>query len=164
MVALASELLQIGGLAKDAAAAKAVISMALDSGTGAERFQRMVAALGGPDDLIEAPDRHLPEAACKVAACPETAGTVAAIDVRAVGLAVLSLGGGRRRPDDEIDHSVGLTEIAGLGEAVGPERPLATVHARTEDQGKAAARQLRAAFALGEGGAATPTIHARIDG
>ena len=163
VVALASELLQIGGLSKGPATAEATIAAALDSGAAAERFQRMVAALGGPGDLIEAPDRHLPEAACEITAYPETAGIVAAIDVRAVGLAVLSLGGGRRHVDDPIDHSVGLTEIVGLGEAVGPDRPLAIVHARTEDEGKAAARQLRAAFALGEGPAKAPTIYARIE-
>ena len=62
VTALAAELLQIGGLAKDAAEAEAAIANALDSGGAAERFQRMVTALGGPGDLVEAPDRHLPRA------------------------------------------------------------------------------------------------------
>ncbi|MDJ0983194.1 MAG: thymidine phosphorylase [Kiloniellales bacterium] len=163
VVALASELLQIGGLAEGPAAAEAAIAAVLDGGAAAERFQGMVAALGGPGDLVEAPKRHLPEAACQVAAYPEAAGTVTAIDVRAVGLAVLSLGGGRRRADEAIDHSVGLTEVAGLGEVVGPDRPLAIVHARAEDQAEAAAHLLHAAFALGEGPAEAPTVYARIE-
>ena len=163
VVALAAELLQIGGLAEDAATAEAAISAALVGGAAAERFQRMVAALGGPGDLIEAPARRLPEAAFRVAAYPETAGAVAAIDVRAVGLAILSLGGGRRRADGAIDHGVGLTEIAGLGEAVGPERPLAMVHARSEDEAQAAANALRRGFSLGDHGPpSTTTLHARI--
>ena len=162
VVALASELLQIGGLAEGPVAAEAAIAAAMDGGLAAERFQRMVAALGGPGDLVDASGRHLPEATCQVAAYPETAGMVTAIDVRAVGLAVLSLGGGRRRADDAIDHSVGLTEIAGLGETVGPELPLAIVHARNEELGKEAARQLQTAFVVGDGGAAVSSIHARI--
>ncbi len=163
VVALAAELLQIGGLAEDAAAAEAAIADALDGGAAAERFQRMVASLGGPGDLIEAPARHLPAAACQIAAYPETAGRVAAIDVRAVGLAVLGLGGGRRRADEAIDHGVGLTEIATLGEAVGPERPLALIHAAKESDAEATQVRLREAFRIGA--APSPvsrTVHQRI--
>ena len=52
---------------------------------------------------------------------PGAPGVVAGIDVRAVGLAVIDLGGGRRREDDAIDHAVGLTEVAAPGERVGPQ-------------------------------------------
>ena len=72
------------------------------------------------------------------------------IDVREVGVAVLELGGGRRREDDGVDHAVGLTDVAGLGEEVGPGgRPLAVVHARDEAAAERAAARLRAAFAVG---------------
>ena len=73
------------------------------------------------------------------------AGTVAAMDVRAVGMAVVGLGGGRARETDPVDHSVGFTEVAALGERVGPgERPLAIVHARDEASAEQAADALRA--------------------
>ena len=50
--------------------------------------------------------------------------------VREVGVAVLELGGGRLREDQGIDHAVGLVDVAGLGEEVGPGgQPLAVVHA-----------------------------------
>ncbi len=51
-----------------------------------------------------------------------------------------------------MDHSVGFTEVAALGERVGPgERPLAVVHARDEAGAEQAADALRAAFELGDG-------------
>jgi thymidine phosphorylase len=82
---------------------------------------------------------------------PLETGIVGSIDVRAVGLAVIGLGGGRARETDLVDHAVGLTEIAGLGERVGPgERPLALVHARSEDDAARAGEAVRAAFSLGE--------------
>ncbi len=57
------------------------------------------------------------------------------IDLRKLGVAVLELGGGRRREDDSVDHAVGITEVAALAEAVEPEsRPLAVVHARTDSR------------------------------
>ena len=74
-----------------------------------------------------------------------------AIAVRDLGVAVLELGGGRRREDEPIDHAVGLVDVAGLGEEVGPGgRPLAVVHARDAAAAERAAAQVRAAFAVGD--------------
>ncbi len=146
VMALARELLLLGGLAEDEVEADQARQDALDTGAAAEAFQRMVAGLGGPADLLEAPQRHLPQAACQVPAVPERAGFVAAIDVRALGVAVLALGGGRARADQDIDYAVGLSEVAGIGEEVGPARPLALVHARSEADAEAAVAQLTQAF------------------
>ena len=81
---------------------------------------------------------------------PETKGFVVGIDVRAVGLAVVELGGGRARAADAIDPAVGLTELAPIGAEVGPDAPLARVHARNADKAEAAARRLRAAYRLAD--------------
>jgi thymidine phosphorylase len=111
----------------------------------------MVSALGGPADLLERPDAHLPRAAVVREAHAERDGVVAGIDVRAVGLAVIDLGGGRRREDDAIDHAVGLTDVAAPGERVGPgTRPLAVVHARSDEDADRAALALREAFRVGD--------------
>jgi thymidine phosphorylase len=80
-----------------------------------------------------------------------SSGHVNAVDVRAVGIAIVNLGGGRAREDDRVDHSVGLTEVAALGERVEPGgRPLALVHARDEDTARLAMDALRAAYSLGD--------------
>jgi thymidine phosphorylase len=88
---------------------------------------------------------------------PASPGAVHAVDVREVGVAVLELGGGRRREDDAIDYAVGLTEVAGLGEEVGPGgRPLAVVHARDESAARRAGERLKAAFEVGNAPASPP--------
>ncbi|CAB4853484.1 unannotated protein [freshwater metagenome] len=79
---------------------------------------------------------------------PERAGTVQRIDTRAVGMVVVALGGGRSRPQDAVDHAVGLTWLAGLGDHVGPDRPLGIVHARNDAQVQQATQLLRAAYHL----------------
>ena len=150
-LALSAELLTLGGVHPDLADARAAAQHALDSGAAAERFGAMVAELGGPSQLVDAPDRFLAPAPVVVPVWPREAGTVAAIDVRAIGIAIVTLGGGRARETDRVDHSVGLTEVTALGDRVGPgERPLATVHARDHDGALAAAEALRAAYTLGE--------------
>jgi thymidine phosphorylase len=164
-IALAAELLVLGRLALDPRSATARAEQVLASGKAAEHFARMVAALGGPKDLVEAPSRHLPAATTVVSAPPSRAGYVAAIDVRQVGLVVLALGGGRRRPDDAIDPAVGLTQIAAIGERVGPERPLALIHARSSVAADTAHKALLAAFQVGDAPPAPgPVVWAHVKG
>ena len=141
-LALAAELLVLGGVVAEQDAAPRV-ERALDSGAAAERFARMVAALGGPKDLLEQPERHLPEAPVRQPVHLEQAGIVGAIDARALGLAVAGLGGGRRRATDTIDPRVGLAEVRGIGEPVGPDAPFAVVHAATERDAAGAMEMLR---------------------
>ena len=150
-LALAASLLAQGGLAEDAEAGHAAAERALESGAAAERFAAMAAALGAPADLLDAPQRHLAAAPVTRAAVPGRAGVVTAMDCRAVGLVVTGLGGNRRREDDVIDPSVGLTAIAPVGAEVGPDRPLAVVHAASEAAAEAAAAALRAAVTVGDG-------------
>ena len=162
-LALAAALLVQGGLAADEDAARAAAEKALDSGAAAERFARMAAALGAAADLVERPDEHLPRAPVRVPVAPERPGQVTGMDCRAVGLVVTGLGGNRRREDDAIDPAVGLADVAPVGAAVGPERPLAVVHARDDTGAEEAARALRAAVRVGEHAApATPVVAGRI--
>jgi len=111
----------------------------------------MVAELGGPAGLLEDPDRYLPRAPVVRACEPLQSGIVTAVDGRALGVAIVNLGGGRARETDIVDHGVGLTEVAAIGERVGPgERPLALVHAQDDDSAERAAQTLRAAYVLGD--------------
>ncbi len=145
-LALAAELLALAG---DAADARARVERALDSGAAAERFGRMVSALGGPGDLLERrPARYLPAAPVRRPVDLAAGGFVAAIDVRALGLAVVTLGGGRQRPTDPIDHAVGLTEVRGVGEPVGRDQPFAVVHARSDAAAAAAIARIQSAVVV----------------
>ena len=165
VLALAGEMLVIGGLAQDRGAGQAMARTALDDGRAAAAFQRMVAALGGPSDFIERPGAHLPAARLCVACTPEAPGIVRAMDTRAVGVAVVALGGGRRRADDAIDHAVGLTHMCSPGERVDGERPLAIVHGADEASAEAACRALLAAIEIGDDApAAAPVVVERVHG
>lgn len=145
-LALSAELLVIGGRAADARNGRRLAERALESGRAAEHFQRMVVGLGGPSDILDHPESHLAMAPVIKPCLPELAGQVLVMDTRAIGMAVVALGGGRTRPTDGIDHRVGLTDIVGLGEEIGPDRPLAMVHAATEEDAEAAMKVLRRAM------------------
>jgi thymidine phosphorylase len=164
VLALGAEALVLGDLAADEAEGRAKIDEAFASGRAAETFGRMVSALGGPADLVEARETYFEVAPVLRPVAAGQRGFVAAIDALAVGLAVVDLGGGRLRAVDSIDHAVGFTRLAGVGAPVGgDDAPLAMVHARNPAAATRAAKALRAAYTVGdEAPAAGPVVIERV--
>jgi thymidine phosphorylase len=157
-VALGGEVLALAGLAADPADGEGRIAQALESGAAAEVFGRMVAAQGGPADFVERwPDR-LPSAPVMVEVPALEDGFVTRIDAAALGNVVVHLGGGRLREGDKLNLSVGLSDLAGIGEETGAGVPLAMVHAATEAAAEAAIRAVQAAYLIGEAAPEEPPL------
>jgi thymidine phosphorylase len=98
-MALCVEMLVSGKLAKDDAEARRQLQAVLDNGKAAEIFGRMVAAQKGPTDFVENYDKYLATATLSKAVYADTEGFIAQMDTRALGMAVVSMGGGVvRRP------------------------------------------------------------------
>jgi thymidine phosphorylase len=162
-MALCAEMLVISGVEPSEEAARARLQAALDSGEAASRFARMVTALGGPADLLENPDKHLESAPLVVPVPAPRAGFVTQVDCRALGIAVVGLGGGRTRPSDPIDFAVGLTDLVELGDQLQAGQPLALVHARTPAAAERAVREVQQAYVLGDARPApNPVIYRTI--
>ena len=157
-MALGGEALALGGLAADPADGAGRIEQALESGAAAEWFGRMVAAQGGPADFVERwPDR-LPAAKVIREVPSPGAGFVQTIDGQMLGLAVVGLGGGRQREGDKVNPSVGLSELAGIGEDIGAGEPLCMVHAPTEALADQAVAAVQAAYLMGAAAPADPDL------
>ncbi|OEC65508.1 hypothetical protein A9G49_09220 [Aeromonas sp. ANP5] len=122
------------GLASDERDARAKLQAVLDNGKAAEIFGRMVTGLGGPADFMERYDAYLPKAAIVRPVFAANSGFVTAMDTRELGLAVVAMGGGRRAAGDKLDYAVGLTDFIRLGQSVDADKPIAMIHAQTEDQ------------------------------
>ncbi|TLP46012.1 thymidine phosphorylase [Cohaesibacter sp. CAU 1516] len=162
-VALCTEMLLITGLAADRAEGTAKIEEAFRSGAAAEKFSQMVTALGGPADFIDNMEDHLKLAPLVADIHADGEGFVSAIDTRQVGIAVVELGGGRVRAADAIDHSVGLDNLAGLGDKIDAHRPIARVYANSQDQIDAAAARIKGAYRLGDAPVESGTVYQIID-
>jgi len=162
--ALAAEMLLAGGLFAVRDEALSALDESLRSGRAAERFQFMVSALGGPNDLLERYREILPRTPVVVDAAPAEPGFIAEMDVYQVGMAVVELGGGRTRSDQDIDLAVGLENVAGIGERVDDHRPIARIHARTREAAERAAARLTGAIRLSDTPAqARPAIHRAVN-
>jgi thymidine phosphorylase len=128
-MALGVELLASSGRFQDKVAGFAQLERSLRNGSAAEIFQKMVAALGGPPDLLLRPIAYLAAAPMVVDVKAREDGVVAGFNARALGLAVVELGGGRQRASDTINPAVGFTDIAAIGAKVKRGDLLARVHA-----------------------------------
>ena len=145
---LGGVLLANAGLADDIQAGTDAMVASIRDGRAAERFGRMVAAMGGPVRFVEDWSRFLPEANVIREVTARADGYVTAIDGEALGMAVVHLGGGRVVETDQIDPSVGLAQVVRLGAEVRKGQPLAVVHAARPDAADRAAMAVRSAITL----------------
>ncbi len=150
VVALGAEMLLLGKLATSLSEARVKIETALESGAAAERFQRMIAALGGPSDILTRPDKILPEASVIRPLRAMQSGFISAMETREIGMSLVVLGGARTRPQDAIDHAVGLSDIMPVGSRVTKGDRLALIHARDEASAEHALRRLSDAIRISD--------------
>lgn len=147
-LALSAEMLQLGHLADSRQQALDKLNRALESGAAAERFARMVSALGGPTDFVENYSNYLDQAEVIRPFYASQAGVVTQMNTYAIGMAVVELGGGRQRAEDVIDYAVGFDQFVQLGQPVDQHTPVAVIHARSEEDWQQAAQRLGNALTI----------------
>lgn len=158
-MALASEMLILAKLADDQDQAMAILNAALEDGSAAACFGKMVEALGGPSDFMQNYDAYLPKAQIIRPVYSDVFGNLNAMDTQAIGMAVVKMGGGRSKPSDTLDYAVGFSDFARLGDNIDASTPLAVIHAQTEEQWQQAAQALKAAVEINDADyQATPAV------
>jgi len=163
VLAFAAEMLVKSGIATSPDEAQGMARRALSSGKAAEVFGRMVSMLGGPADLVENPDKYLARAPVEKPVLAGRPGWLSACDARGIGVSVIDLGGGRRHPQDRIDHRVGFSGLLPLGTRVEAGEPIAVVHAADEAAAEKAAGAIAAHYRITEDKPQqSPVISARI--
>ena len=158
VLAFAVEMLVQSGIAAGSTEAEGRARDAIASGKAADVFGRMVHGLGGPADLLENPDRYLTAAPVQKPVLASFDGWLGACDARAIGMSVIDLGGGRRHPQDKIDHRVGFSDILPLGTKVSRGDRIATVHAADEVTADKAIADFATNYRIAEAGPALPPV------
>jgi pyrimidine-nucleoside phosphorylase len=140
-MALGAEMLLVAGLAKSAADARRQLDQTITSGRAFERFVQIVQAQGGDPATVEHPGRLPVAPVIEMFEAPAN-GVLATIEPRAVGRAIVALGGGRAMMEDKVDPAVGFVLLAAAGDRVTRGQPVVEIHARTP----AAAAEARTAL------------------
>ena len=137
---LSAEMLVVTGIETDRDVALRRCDEAVTSGRAAEVFAAMCASLGGPNDFMEKCDDYLAKA--PIVLPVHANGFLSRVNTRAVGNAIIELGGGRRKVGEKLDLSVGLSDVAPLGTRLDADTPLALIHAASADDAANAKRLL----------------------
>ncbi|MBI4954948.1 MAG: thymidine phosphorylase [Myxococcales bacterium] len=154
---LAAEMLVVGGLVPEPAAARPLLARAIASGAAAEVAERMIAAQGGDPRVVADPSR-LPHAPVRVPVAASSEGVVTGIDALEIGLAAVALGAGRTRADQAVDPRVGIELAVRRGDRVTVGAPLGWLHVASEDAAPRALERVRSAFTLGPGPVPAPPL------
>ncbi len=163
VMALCAEMLIASGLEDDLGHALERCDKAVVSGQAAERFEEMCVALGGPAGMVSNSAKHLVRA--PVAKPVHAQGFLAVVNTRAVGNAIIELGGGRHQVGEALDLSVGFSEVARIGTMLDNETPLAIVHAASDDDAAMAGKLLLEACTVQEEPpSVAPVVHEKISG
>ena len=148
--ALGGKILCASDLASSNVKGYNMIKNTIDTGSAAEIFEKMVSALGGDKNFLANSTTLLPKAPIVQDVFPLSKGHVNSVDTREIGMAVLELGGARRRPQDKIDYSVGFENLLGVGDEVDIDVPLARIHASNNDTLELAKLKIRRAYKVGD--------------
>ena len=124
---LAAEMLILGGAAPTLAEAEALVAECVASGRAMATFRAWVAANGG-DPLSLDDFTRLPGSAQRLQVRAERAGTIQAMDSRALGILAMEMGGGRAAKDDLLDLGIGIQVHRNVGDPVAQGEPILTLH------------------------------------
>lgn len=140
---LCGELLVSAQLAQDLNEAKIKLQKSLDSGRALEIFAKMISMLGGPIDFCEKPEKYLPQAKIILPVYAQTKGYVSAMQTRDIGMSVIALKGGRTHPEQKLDYATGFTDFCQIGDYLDENKPIAFVHAQSEEDYSCRALELQ---------------------
>ncbi|HUF49707.1 MAG TPA: thymidine phosphorylase [Longimicrobiales bacterium] len=128
-LALAAEMLVLGGRCSDIEHAHAAAADALRDGRALEKMREIITAQGGNAAVLDDP-AILPQAESRHIIHAARTGYITRMDVRAIGDAAVAMGAGRRTMAGQIDPAVGFHITVKPGDSVERGMPMATVYAR----------------------------------
>ena len=150
-MSLCTEMLLISKLAASEEEAVTKLEKVIQSGAALEKFQQMISALGGPHDFCDKPWNYLPKAKIIRPVFATHEGYITAMNTRGIGLSIIEMKGGRITPEQKLDLSTGYSHFCQIGERVDTKnKPLALVHAQTEEQYAHASQELQRLITIGE--------------
>lgn len=139
------------------------VKQVLSTGHALEKFAQMISALGGPADFIDRYDSHLNKAAVVKPVLSPKSGCIQSLDTTAAGYAIVGMGGGRQKIDDQLDMSVGLDNVLPIGTPISKGDPLVWVHAANESDWQTASKQYLSACVIKDQPPQTdPVIYKRL--
>jgi len=138
-------MLVLGRRAPDLDSGRKIAEAAIATGAAYEKFRILVSAQGGDVSYVDNPQK-LPKAKIVEVIKADRSGYLAQVHARIIGEAAVTLGAGRTRKDDTVDHAVGFSIHRKVGDYVEQDQPLFTIFANDEKKQAEVRKDVRIAF------------------
>jgi pyrimidine-nucleoside phosphorylase len=146
---VSAHMLVVGKRAQELDEGRSMAEKAIADGSALEKFRVLVQAQGGDVSFVDHPDK-LPQARFVEVVKSPRSGYLVEIDARGVGEASVSLGAGRAKKSDVVDHAVGFIIHHKVGDKVEAGDPLFTIHADDKRKQADAREQVLAAHVFSD--------------
>jgi pyrimidine-nucleoside phosphorylase len=151
VIALAGEMLALGGVAETPEAGRAQAREAVADGRALTTFRRLVERQDGDVGVVDDPSSRPESRPRAVVEVPDTAGPyVTDLDALKVGQAAVATGAGRQTKEDAVDPTAGFSALRKPGDAVEPGDVLARIHTKRTGDLDALRERLQAAYSFGD--------------
>jgi len=131
VMTLGSQMVVVGGKAKDLDEARLLLEKAINDGSALEAFRTFLENQDGDGSVVDDVNR-LPQARFQIDLPSQKSGTVTEIIANEIGIASMMLGAGRQTKEDDIDLSVGIVLNKKVGDFVSEGESLLTIHSNCE--------------------------------
>ncbi len=145
---ISSLLMMIYKISKEEAHKK--IHEVITNGFAAEKFEMMVAALGGPKNILSSYEKDLSNNSSPKDIFGQNSGWVKKIHTRELGLTLIELGGGRKQVTDKINYGVGYDNVCSVGDKIDSSRPLLTLYSNNMEDNKKLEDRIKDCFVISD--------------
>jgi pyrimidine-nucleoside phosphorylase len=145
---LTARMLVLSGIADDIETAREKVVAKLESGDALEKFRENIILQNGDASVCDHPESLIDDSLAGFDIIAGEAGYIANVDALTVGESVVTLGGGRTKAEDGIDHCVGFECVAKVGDSVAKGDVLGRIFCREKEQAAAVETRLKNAFTI----------------
>ena len=128
---VSAHMLVLGKRAPDLASGRRMAEQAISSGSAFQKIRVLVEAQSGDVTFVDDPHKFPKARFIEVVKSPRN-GYLSEVNARTIGEASVTLGAGRAKKGDPVDHAVGFIVHGKVGDSVELNDPLITIHANDE--------------------------------
>lgn len=145
--ALGTQMLLLAKRAEDEEIAKNLITESIQERKALKKFAEFIENQGGNREEILHPDM-LPKARYVIPVLAEEEGCIERILAQDIGIACMTLGGGRENKESTIDHGVGIILTKKISDTVKKGETLALIHANSKEKAVLASGLVKNAYQI----------------
>lgn len=145
--ALGTQMLLLAKRAEDEEIARNLITESIQERKALKKFAEFIENQGGNREEILHPDM-LPKARYVITVLAEEEGCIERILAQDIGIACMTLGGGRENKESTIDHGVGIVLTKKISNMVKKGETLALIHANSKEKAVLASGLVKNAYQI----------------